>query len=79
MMAQMLILRKEMLRINLKDAKKLEYSTNDGRSWLTRFSGSPSIGEFKELNDNGRELLATTDRGLFYSTNDGRSWLMRSR
>lgn len=27
---------KELIRISPKDAKKNEYSTNDGRSWLKR-------------------------------------------
>ena len=45
-MAQMIITDKEMIRISPKDSKKLEYSTTKGRSWSTRFSGSPS-GHFQ--------------------------------
>ncbi|HOI27580.1 MAG TPA: hypothetical protein PKZ15_09065 [Paludibacteraceae bacterium] len=66
-----------MIRINPKDSKKLEYSTNDGRSWINRYPGSSSTGNFEDLTDNGKELLAMTDKGLFYSTNDGRSWICR--
>ncbi len=68
----------EFIRISPKDAKKIEYSTNDGRSWNSRFSGSTSTGEFSDLTDNGKEVLGITSKGLFYSTNDGRSWIKRS-
>ena len=69
----------EMIRISPKDSKKLEYSTNQGRSWLIRYAGSSSTGNFQDLMDGGKELLGTTDKGLFYSTNTGRSWLLRKR
>jgi hypothetical protein len=66
---------KELLRICPTNAEKLEYSTNDGRSWNARYpSGS---GKFSDLTDNGKEILGTTDKGLYYSTNDGRSWNKR--
>ena len=29
---------KEMLRISPKDSKKIEYSANQGRSWIVRYS-----------------------------------------
>lgn len=77
-MSQMINLGKELIRINPKDAQKIEYSTNDGRSWNNRYSGSSSVGGFEDLTDNGKEILATTSKGLFYSTNDGRSWNKRS-
>lgn len=77
-MSQMLNRGKELIRISPKDSKKLEYSTNDGRSWITRYSGSSSQGTFQDLTDNGKEILATTEKGLFYSTNDGRSWIRRN-
>ncbi|MGB6092839.1 MAG: hypothetical protein WBF83_03670 [Moheibacter sp.] len=76
-MAQMLILGKEIVRINPKNPARLEVSTNDGRSWTTRYSGT-SCGDFQDLTDNGKEILATTSKGLFYSRNDGRSWSKRS-
>ena len=72
-MSQMINRVKELIRISPKDDKKLEYSTNDGRSWLIRYLGSSIQGAFQELTDNGKEILATTEKGLFYSTNDGRS------
>ena len=76
-MGQMINRGKEMIRISHKQANKIEYSTNDGRSWITRYSGS-SCGDFSDLVDNGKEILGTTSKGLYYSTNDGRSWIKRS-
>ena len=73
----MINLGKELLRISPKDSKKLEYSSNDGRSWSTRYMGG-TAGRFEDLVDNGKELLATTDKGVYYSKNDGRSWNKRS-
>lgn len=76
-MGQMINRGKEMIRISPKQGNKIEYSTNDGRSWMTRYSGS-SCGDFSDLVDNGKEILGTTSKGLYYSTNDGRSWMKRS-
>lgn len=70
---------KELIRISTKDSKKIEYSTNEGRSWISRFSGNSNTGQFRDLMDNGKEILGTTDKGLFYSTNYGRSWILRKR
>lgn len=68
---------KELIRICPKDSKKLEYSTNGGRSWITR-SISSMYGVFQDLVDAGKEILGTTDKGLFSSTNEGRTWIKRS-
>jgi hypothetical protein len=76
-MAQMIIKGKEMIRINPTSKTKIEYSTNDGRSWIARYSGT-SCGDFNDLTDNGKEILGITSKGLFYSTNEGRSWIKRS-
>ena len=75
-MSQMIIRGNEMIRICPSNSTKLEYSTTNGRSWSTRFSGS-SMGEIQDLNENGKELLAITSKGLYYSTTDGRSWSKR--
>jgi hypothetical protein len=75
-MGQMIKRGKEFIRINPKQANKIEYSTNDGRSWISRYSGT-TPGFFQDLTDNGKEILAQTSKGLFYSTNDGRSWIKR--
>jgi len=77
-MSQMLNLGKELLRISPKDSQKLEYSTNNGSSWYTRYSGSSSTGNFTDLTDASKEILGTTSKGLFYSTNKGNSWYKRS-
>ena len=76
-MSQMLNLGKELVRISPKDNRKIEYSNNGGTSWLSRYSGG-SAGAFSDLTDNGKEILGTTDKGLYYSTNKGLSWLKRS-
>lgn len=78
-MPTMIIRGKEMIRISPTNSTKLEYSTNEGRSWIVRFSGNSRVGNFSDLLDNGKELLGTTNKGLFYSTNDGRSWILRRR
>lgn len=70
---------KEMLRICPSNAQKIEYSTNQGRNWTTRFHGNSSVGYFSDLMDNGKEILGTTSKGLYYSTNDGRNWTLRKR
>ncbi len=50
---------KEMLRVSPKDSKKIEYSTNQGRTWIVRYSGSSSTGAFSDLMDAGKEILGT--------------------
>lgn len=75
-MPQMIRRGKELLRIHPTQKTVLEVSTNDGRSWSTRYRGT-SQGEFLDLMDNGSEILAQTSKGLFYSTNEGRSWNRR--
>ncbi|MCH7535536.1 MAG: hypothetical protein IH948_07295 [Bacteroidetes bacterium] len=76
-MGQMINRGKEMIRINPKQPSKIEYSTDDGRNWHTRYSGS-SCGDFSDLTDNGKEILGSTSKGLYYSTSDGRNWHKRS-
>jgi len=76
-MPAMINYRGELLRISPKDPKKLEHSATNGRTWITRFSGSSSVGEFSDIMYNGTELLATTSKGLFYSKTDGRTWIRR--
>lgn len=78
-MPTMINLGKEMLRISPKDSKKLEYSTTQGRSWILRYPGNNSIGNFQDLMDAGKELIGTTDKGLLYSTTQGRLWILRKR
>lgn len=70
---------KEMLRISPKDSKKIEYSTNQGRTWIVRYSGSSNTGAFSDLMDAGKEILGTINKWLYYSANDGRTWICRKR
>lgn len=74
-MPQMINLGNEIVRINPQN-NSIEYSTNQGRSWSSRYTSS-SCGNFQNLMDGGKELLANTDKGLYYSTNSGRSWSKR--
>jgi hypothetical protein len=76
-MPMMIIVKNELLRISPKDAHKLEYSINNGLTWLPRYVSGSNIGEFKDLVDTGKELIATTSVGLCFSVNCGRSWLRR--
>lgn len=70
---------KEMIRISPKDNRKIEYSTNQGRNWWMRYGGSLNTGSFSDLMDAGKEILGTTDKGLFYSPNEGKNWYLRNR
>lgn len=78
-MSSMLVLDKELLRINPKDSHKLEYSKNGGRVWSLRYIGTSATGEFKDLKDGGGEIFALTSKGLFYSKDSGRRWIFRSK
>lgn len=73
----MIIVNNELLRISPKDAHRLEFSTNKGQTWLPRYISGANIGEFKDLVDTGKEIIATTSAGICYSINGGRSWLRR--
>ena len=76
-MSTMINYEKELIRISPKDSKKIEISTNDGRTWNSRYGGSSIQGNFQDLTDNGKEILATTEKGLFVSKNAGRIWNKR--
>lgn len=76
-MPKMIIVKNELLRICPKDAHKLEFSINKGQTWLPRYVSASNIGEFKDLVDTGKELIATTSVGLCFSVNGGRTWLRR--
>lgn len=68
---------KELIRINPSNPQRLEVSINSGRVWSMRFYGLPNVGTFIDLVDNGKEILATTSKGLFFSINEGRGWTRR--
>lgn len=65
----------EMIRINTEKSR-IEYSTNGGRTWSPRYTGS-SAGEFIDLLPYGDEILTITSKGIYYSTNEGRTWSSR--
>ena len=77
-MPQLIVKDGEMIRINPKNKMKLQVSSNNGGSWTTRCAGSANTGEFLDLVDNGTELTATTENGLFVSANNGGSWIRRN-
>lgn len=55
--------------------KGIFYSSSAGRAWLLR---CPSYKNFIDLQDCGKELIASTDDGhIYYSTSAGRAWLRR--
>ena len=66
----------EIVRINPQKANQIDYSTNGGRTWMSRYSG-PSCGEFIDLVHYNNELIAITTKGIYYSTNSGRTWMSR--
>ena len=74
-MGQIVNFGREMIRIN-SEKNRIEYSTNGGNSWHSRYSGS-NAGEFEEITVQCNELLAQTSKGLYYSKNDGISWHRR--
>ena len=75
-MSQMINKGGELVRINPKKNNQIDYSKNNGISWHSRYSGS-GCGDFQDLIDNGKEILANTSKRLFYSTNNGVSWHKR--
>lgn len=77
-MSQIIVVGKEMLRISPKNPNHVEYSYNGGRSWLVRYLGT-TVGQFKDLQIAGGEIIALTSKGTFYSKTQGRTWLFRSK
>ena len=66
---------KDLIRINPKN-NHIECSTNQGRTWSTRYNGS-YCGEFVDLLAYGNEILAATSKGVYVSNNGGRTWSVR--
>lgn len=61
---------RELIRISPKDPNKLEYSTNDGRTWATRFVGQ-LVGKTVKIFDKDGEIHISTDKGEFSANNGG--------
>lgn len=74
-MAQIINFGNELIRINT-EKNTIEYSLNQGRTWFARCASS-SYGDFIQLYFDGKNLMATTSKGVYYSTNEGRTWLKR--
>lgn len=68
-MAQMILHGRELIRINTQK-NYIEYSTNDGHSWHTRYTGTHA-GNFIDLLDYGSEIIACTSKGIYFSMNKG--------
>ena len=66
----------EIVRINPQKANQIDYSTNGGRTWISRYTGT-SCGEFIDMVIYNNELIAITTKGIYYSTNSGRTWMSR--
>ena len=47
-------------------------SSTEGKTFNPRYTGS-GCGQFLNLQDNGREIIATTSNGLYRSENEGSS------
>ena len=66
----------EIVRINPQKANQIDYSTNGGRTWISRYTGT-SCGDFIDMVIYNDELIAITSKGVYYSTNSGRTWISR--
>lgn len=78
-MPQIIKKRNEHIRICPTNTLKIEFSVDGGETWKLRYMGNPAgPGGFLELEDGGKELLATTDNGSFYSKNKGKSWMRKN-
>ena len=73
-MSQLITLGSELIRINPQNTTRLQYSYNQGRSWLDRY-----IGRFLDLQIAGTQIIALTSKGTYYSKDSGRTWLFRSK
>ncbi len=74
-MPQIITYGAELIRINTSK-NKIEYSTNKGATWNSRYSGS-SVGTFIDLIEYGIEIIACTAKGFYYSSNKGATWNSR--
>ena len=66
----------KLIRINPTN-NHIEFSPNNGVSWVTR-SSSTNQGIFKDLVVYDGTLYACTDKGVYFSPNEGVSWLCKS-
>lgn len=74
-MAQMIQRGKEIIRINTQK-NVIEYSTDGGRSWRSRYMGN-TPGVFVDILNYGTDILACTSRGIYCSEDGGKNWRYR--
>ena len=75
-MPQLITFGNELIRINSSN-NRIEYSTNRGITWMTRYSGN-SCGAFRDFVPYNGKIIAITDKGLYYSSNKGITWMSRN-
>jgi photosystem II stability/assembly factor-like uncharacterized protein len=75
-MSQLITYGNELIRINPAN-NRIEYSTNRGVSWVSRYSGN-SYGTFRDLVLHNGKIVAITDKGVYYSPNKGVSWVSKN-
>ena len=69
---------KELIRICPTNTLKIEFSIDAGETWKIRYMGNPtSPGAFLDLEEGGKDLVATSEKGIFTSKNKGKSWLKK--
>ena len=66
----------KLFRISNSNSRRIEYSINNGYTWIPSYIDYGTTGSFESLLDNGNEMLAQTEKGLCYTT-DGFHWLRR--
>lgn len=66
-----------LVRICPTDPRRLQCSRNKGANWAD-YAFCMNL-RFQELIDDGGELLAITDKGLYGTNNKGRTWVLRHR
>jgi hypothetical protein len=76
-MGQMIQLNNELIRICPNNKQKIEYSRNNGITWIIRYAGA-SCGDFNDIIDDGKEIIGMTSKGVYYSRNQGITWIKRS-
>ncbi|EPD98079.1 MAG: hypothetical protein E6494_07950 [Capnocytophaga sp.] len=76
-MAKEINLGNELLRICPTDDNKLEFSTNNGRTWIQRYKGT-NFGDFNDLVIFGKEIIVVTSKGVYASTSKGVNWTLRT-
>lgn len=74
-MPQLITYGNELIRINPSN-NRIEFSSNRGVSWISRYNGS-SCGTFRDLLQYNGKIIAATDKGIYFSSNKGVSWISR--